>query len=153
MATGNPIANHPAHCWSQQPAPHQHKYKCSRVCHTDHLLVGYYLHVCDLGHNIADPHPIFLLECDNMQGKAWLKKGCTSSTISHALTCLQATLMFNNDVGYHIVPVNTKSNVIANGISRILSISSLTHEFWLLVSQAPSLTSLWCYLPNAVIIS
>ena len=80
-------------------------------------MLGCYLHIQDLGHNLAEPCPIFLLKCDNTQGKAWLKKGCTSSTIGRSLTCLQAALMFNNNVGYHFSRIDTKSNVIANGIS------------------------------------
>ena len=59
-------------------------------------MLGCYLHIQDLGHNVVDPHPVFLLECDNTQGKAWLKKGCTSSTISQSLTCFQATNHVNN---------------------------------------------------------
>ena len=112
-----------------------------------------YLHIQDLGHSLPDPHPVFLLECDNMQGEAWLKKGCASSTIGQSLTCLQSALMFNNNVGYHFGCVDTKSNVIANGISQIPSKSSLTHEYPLLVTHAPSLTGLRHYLPNAAIIS
>ena len=80
-------------------------------------MLGCYLHIQDLGHNLADPHLIFLLECDYLKGEAWLKKGCKSSTIGPSLTRLQAALMFNNDVGYHLGCVDTKSNVIAYGIS------------------------------------
>ncbi len=116
-------------------------------------MLGCYRHIQDLGHSLLDPHPVFLLECDNMQGEAWLKKGYTSSMIGRSLTHLQAALMFNNKVGYHFRHVDTKSNVIANGISQIPSKSSLTHEFPLLVTQAPGLTGLRCYLPNAAIIS
>ena len=66
---------------------------------------------------------------------------------------LQAALLFDNKVGYRFGRVDTKSNVIADGISRIPSKSSLTREFPLLVTQAPSLSGLWRYLPNAAIIS
>ncbi len=117
------------------------------------LMLGCYLHIQDLEHSLPDPHPVFLFECDNTQGEAWLKKGCTSSMISQSLTCLQAALMFNNNVGYHFRCVDTKSNVIANGILHIPSESSLTHKFPLLITQAPSLAGLRCYLPNATIIS
>ena len=116
-------------------------------------MLGHYLHIQDLGHSLPDPHPVFLLECDNTQGEAWLRKRCTSSTIGQALTHLQAALLFNNKVGYRFGCVDTKSNVIANGISCIPSKSSLTHEFALLITQAPSLAGLRRYLPNATIIS
>ena len=116
-------------------------------------MLGCYLHIRDLGHNIIDPHPVFLLECDNTQGEAWLKKGCTSSTIGRSLTRLQAALMLNNNVGYHFGRVDTKTNVIADGISQISSESSLIHEFPLLVTQAPSLAGLRRYRPNAAIVS
>ena len=45
-------------------------------------MLGCYLHTQNLGCKLVDPHPVFLLECDNTQGEAWLKKGCTSSIIS-----------------------------------------------------------------------
>ena len=116
-------------------------------------MLGCYLHIQDLGNSSPDPHPVFLLECDNTQGEAWLKKGCTSSTIGRALTRLQAALLFDNKVGYRFGRVDTKSNVIADGISRIPSESSLTRDFPLLLTQAPSLSGLRRYLPNAAIIS
>ena len=75
------------------------------------------------------------------------------STIGQSLTRLQATLMINNNVGYHFGCIDTTTNVIADGISWIPSESSLTHEFTLLVTQALSLTGLQHYLPNAAIIS
>ena len=81
------------------------------------------------------------------------KKGCTSSTIGRALTRLQAALLFDNKVGYRFGRIDTKSNVIADGISRIPSESSLTRDFPLLLTQAPSLSGLRRYLPNAAIIS
>ena len=62
-----------------------------------------------------------------MQGEAWLKKGYTSSMIGRSLTHLQAALMFINKVGYHFGCIDTKSNVIANWISKIPSESALTH--------------------------
>ena len=143
--------NHSAHCQSQQPKTHQHyalEYTTQIIS-----MVGCYLHIQDLGHSLLDPHPVFLLECNNTQGEAWLKKGCISSTIGRSLTRLQAALMFNNNVGYNFGSVDTKSNIIADGISQIPFKSSLTHEFPLLVTQATSLTGLQCYLPNAAIIS
>ena len=74
--------------------------------------------------NLPVPHPIFLRECNNTQGEAWLKKGCTISLIRHALTHLQAALLLDNNIRYHFGRVDTKSNVIANGISCIPSKTS-----------------------------
>ncbi len=61
--------------------------------------------------------------------------------------------MINNNVGNHFGCVDTTTNVIADGISHLLTKSLLTHEFPLLITQAPSLTGLRRYLPNAAIIS
>jgi len=47
--------------------------------------------------------------------------------------------------------VDTKTNVIADGIVRIPSELALPHEFPLLLSQAPSLHSCWRYHPNAAL--
>ena len=69
-------------------------------------------------------------------------------------TCLdKATLLLSNKIGYHFGCIRTKSNVIANDLSQILSVSSLKDKFPHFLVQAPSLTGPWCYIPNAAIIS
>jgi hypothetical protein len=100
-----------------------------------------------------DPHPINLLECDNTAGESWLAKGCTSSATGHDLARLQAALLLDQGVGYSFGRIDTKSNVIADGISRILSKSSLSREFPLLLAQAPSLLGCRRFLPNAALTS
>ena len=56
-------------------------------------------------------------------------------------TCLdKATLLLSNKIGYHFGCIRTKSNVIANDLSQILSISSLKDKFPYFLVQAPSLT-------------
>ena len=42
-------------------------------------MMGCYLHVRNLGHIIANLHLIFLLKCDNMQGKTWLKRAARAA--------------------------------------------------------------------------
>jgi hypothetical protein len=54
------------------------------------------------------------------------------------LARLQAALLLNQGAGYHFGRVNTKSNVIANGISCIPSKTSLSHEFPLLLARISS---------------
>jgi hypothetical protein len=113
---------------------------------------------CHLSHletkNVQDdPHPIYLLECDNTAGESWLAKGCTSSATGRDLAHLQAALLLDQGAGYRFGRVDTKSNVIADGISRILSESSLSHEFPLLLAQAPSLLGCQRFLPNAALTS
>jgi hypothetical protein len=100
-----------------------------------------------------DPHPVYLLECDNTAGESWLAKGCTSSATGRDLARLQAALLLDQGVGYRFGRVDTKSNVIADGISRIPSKSSLSHEFPLLLAQAPSLLGCRRFLPNAALTS
>ena len=56
-------------------------------------------------------------------------------------------------MGYHFGRVDTKSYVIADVISRIPSKSSLSHDFPILLSQAPSLLGCQRFLPNAAIVS
>jgi hypothetical protein len=113
---------------------------------------------CNLSHletndSRDDPHPVYLLGCDNTAGESWLAKGCTSSVTGRDLTRLQAALLLDQGVIYHFGCVDTKSNVIADRISRIPSKSSLSHEFPLLLAQAPSLLGCWRFLPNAALIS
>jgi hypothetical protein len=100
-----------------------------------------------------DPHPVYLLECDNTAGESWLAKGCTSSATGHDLACLQAALLLDQGVGYRFGCIDTKLNVIADGISRIPSEPSLSHKFPLLLAQAPSLLGCRRFLPNAALTS
>jgi hypothetical protein len=100
-----------------------------------------------------DPHPVYLLECDNTASESWLAKGCTSSATGRDLARLQSVLLLDQGVGYRFGRVDTKSNVIADGISRISSESSLSHEFPLLLAQAPSLRGCRRFLPNATLTS
>jgi hypothetical protein len=101
----------------------------------------------------SEAHPIYLLECDNTAGESWLNKGCTSSPTGRELARLQATLLLDHGAGYNFGRVDTKSNVIADGISRLPSESSLSNNFPILLTQAPSLLGCWRFLPNADIVS
>jgi hypothetical protein len=92
-------------------------------------MLGCHLHDIKTVTTRDDPHQVFLLECDNTAGQAWLSKGCTSSATGRALARLQASLLLNQDTGYCFGCVDTKTNVIADGISRIPSELSLSHEF------------------------
>jgi hypothetical protein len=116
-------------------------------------MTGYHLSHLETKDARDDPHPVYLLECDNTAGKSWLAKGCTSSTTGRDLARLQTALLLNQGVSYRFGRVDTKSNVIADGISRISSELSLSHEFPLLLAQAPSLLGCRRFLPNATLTS
>jgi hypothetical protein len=116
-------------------------------------MLGCHLHHLKSKDSRLDPHPIYLLECNNTAGESWLTKGCTASATGHDLACLQAALLLDQGAGYRFGRVDTKLNVIADGISRIPSKSSLPHKFLLLLAQAPSLLGCRCFLPNAALIS
>jgi hypothetical protein len=113
-------------------------------CHLSHL---------ETKDSRDDPHPVYLLQCDNTTGEPWLSKGCASSATGRNLARLQAALLLDQGVGYHFGRVDTKSNAIADGISHISSESTLSHKFPLLLAQAPSLLGCRRFLPNAVLIS
>ena len=73
--------------------------------------------------------------------------------MGHELARLQATLLLDHGTGYNFGRVDTKTNVIADGISQIPSESSLSSDFPILLTQAPSLLGCWRFLPNANIVS
>jgi hypothetical protein len=116
-------------------------------------MLGCHRHYLDTLTSRSDAHLIYLLECDNTAGESWLTKGCTSSPTGRELARLQATLLLDHGAGFHFGRANTKSNVIADGISRIPSESSLSNDFPILLSQAPSLLGCRRFLPNAGFIS
>jgi hypothetical protein len=117
------------------------------------MMLGCHLHHLETKDMWDDPHPVYLLECNNAAGESWLAKGRTSSATGCGLTRLQAALLLDQGVGSCFGHVDTKLNVIADGISRIPPESSLSHEFPLLLAQAPSLLGCWRFLPNAALIS
>ena len=116
-------------------------------------MLGCHLHGTQTTASCLDPHPTYLLECNNTAGELWLAKGCTSSATGHKLSRLQASLLLDQCAGYHFGRVDTKSNVIAGGISLVPSETTLPHAFPLLLAQTPSLNGCQCFLPNAAIIS
>ena len=116
-------------------------------------MMGCHLHHLETRTTRDDPHPVYLLECDNTAGQSWLTKGCTSSATGRDLARLQAALLLDQGAGYCFGRIDTKSNVIADGISRIPCESSLAHEFPVLLAQAPSLLGCRRFLPNAALIS
>ena len=116
-------------------------------------MLGCHLHGLETTATCLDPHPIYLLECNNTAGESWLAKGCTSSATGHKLSQLQAALLLDQGAGYHLGHADTKTNIIADGISRILSEHAIPHEFPLLLTQAPSLRGCRCFRPNAALIS
>ena len=116
-------------------------------------MMGCHLHHLDTRATRRDPHPLYLLECDNTAGESWLTKGCSSSATGRDLARLQAALLLDQGAGYRFGHVDTKTNVIADGISRIQCETSLTHEFPLLLAQAPSLHGCRRFRPNANLIS
>lgn len=114
-------------------------------------MLGCHLHDIETSTTRRDPHPIFLLECNSTAGQEWLSKGCTSSANDRALARLQASLLINQGAGYRFGRVDTKTNLIADGISRIASELALPHKFPLLLAQAPSLHGCRRYRPNAAL--
>ena len=116
-------------------------------------MLGCHLHDLETAATCLNPHPIYLLECDNTAGESWLAKGSTSSATGHKLARLQATLLLDQGVGYHFGRIDTKTNVIADGISSIPSEHAIPHEFPLLLAQAPSLRGCRRFHPNATLIS
>jgi hypothetical protein len=116
-------------------------------------MMGCHLHHLKTRATCRDPHPLYLLECDNTAGESWLSKGCTSNPTGRDLARLQAALLLGQGTGYRFGRVDTKINVIADSISRIPCKSSLTREFPLLLAQAPSLLGCRRFLPNVDLIS
>jgi hypothetical protein len=117
------------------------------------MMLGCHLHHLKTQDLWSDPHPVYLLKCDNTTGESWVTKGCTSSATGWDLARLQAVLLLDQGVRYRFGRVSTKTNVIADGISQILSESSLSHEYPRLIAQAPSLLGCRRFLPNAALVS
>jgi hypothetical protein len=93
------------------------------------MMLGCHRHYLNTLTSRSDAHPIYLLECDNTAGESWLNKGCTSSPTGRELARLQATILLDHGAGFHFGRIDTKSNVIAGGISWIPSESSLSKIF------------------------
>ena len=112
-------------------------------------MLGCHRHYLDTLTSRSDAHPIYLLKCDNTAGESWLNKSCKSSPTGRELARLQASLLLDHSAGFHFGRVDTNSNVIADGISRIPSEPLLSNDFPILLTQAPSLLCCQRFLPNA----
>ena len=64
------------------------------------------------------PYPRVRLMADNKSSESWAVKGCKKSMKGRKLGRLQWAMMMNNPVGLDTGHVDTKTNVIADQISR-----------------------------------
>ena len=82
------------------------------------------------------PYPLVRIKADNISSESWTMKGCKRSLVGRRLGRLQCSLMINNPVGLAADRVDTKTNVIADRISRwkkdtdtLLGFETLSQEF------------------------
>jgi hypothetical protein len=89
--------------------------------------------------NIAQqdiPYPRVRIMADNKSSECWATKGCKRSMLGRKLGRLQCAMMMNNPVGLDTGHVDTKTNVIADRISRwklktdmLLGFDKLSQDF------------------------
>ena len=82
------------------------------------------------------PHPMMRCYADNIPAKIWTNKGCKRSMTGRRLGRLQCALVIGNPVGFSADRIDTKSNEIADAISRwksetdtLLGVPSLLQKF------------------------
>jgi hypothetical protein len=63
-------------------------------------MLGCHLHHFETKDSREDPHPVYLLECDNTASEWWLTKVCTSSATGRDLARLQTALLLDQGIGY-----------------------------------------------------
>ena len=104
-------------------------------------------------HEPSDPYPLVLFNADNRASESWMVKSCTSSLIGRALARVQCAMMLNNRVGHYTGHVCTKTNVIADGISRIKRESNSMRGFLSLKQEFLELDGCMRFHPSAELIS
>ena len=99
------------------------------------------------------PYPCSLFLVDNTTAESWIRKGCKSSLAGRALGRLFCALMINSPVGIYCDYIDTKSNCVADDISRILTEHQLLASLPPLLQKYPSLSACKRYHPSPVLIS
>ena len=103
-------------------------------------------------HDASDPYPLVLFNADNRAAESWTTKSCTSSMIGRALGRVQCAMMLNNPVGLYTGHVDTKTNVIADEISRIKRETDSMRRFLFLQQEYQELRGCKRFHPSAELI-
>lgn len=98
-------------------------------------------------------YPTIKIWADNKTAISWLDKGCKRSLIGRALGRLQCALLMNSPVGLSADYINTKLNVIADEISRVIKEANLNIAISDLYQRFPSLGNCRRFHPNPDLIS
>ena len=99
------------------------------------------------------PFPRVTILADNKSSEFWATKGCKRSLIGRRLGRLQCAMMINNPVGLDTGHVDTKTNVIADRISRWKRESDTLLGFDTLVQEFPQLKCCRRFHPSSELIS
>jgi len=113
----------------------------------------YFWHVEDNCTKMNIPYPRMLNRADNKSAESWAIKGCKKSLLGRRLGRLQCAMMINNPLGLDTEYVNTKSNVIADRLSRCKTLSDAFLEFDLLKQEYPQLRHCRHFQPSNELIS
>lgn len=122
------------------------------------LIIGYaastyYWVIEDNRSKLGIPYPRSLIRADNKVAGFWAVKGCKRSFVGRSLGRLQSAMMINNPVGLDNSFVDTKTNVIADRISRFKSEANSQREFELLTQEYPQLRCCRRFRPSQELIS
>ena len=98
-------------------------------------------------------YPTVRSKVDNKTAIAWLDKGCKVSAAGRALGRLQCALLINSPVGLDPEYIDTKSNIIADEISRIKNETNIITEIPQLLQKFPSLGTCKRFHPSQELIS
>ena len=99
------------------------------------------------------PNPMVRIFADNTSSESWTNKGCKRSKIGRRLARLQCALMINNPVGLAADRVDTKSNIIADKISRWKSETNKLLDFATLMQEFPQLNCCHRFHPSLELVS
>ena len=99
------------------------------------------------------PYPRVLIKADNVSSETWAIKGCKRSLLGCKLGRLQFAMMMNNPVGLDTGHVDTKTNVIADRISRWKLKTDTLLGFDTLMQEYPQLKSCRRFHPSPELIS
>jgi hypothetical protein len=122
------------------------------------VLINYAACVCywlTCGHSKSKniPFPRVMIKADNKSSEFWAVKGCKRSMVGRRLGRLQCAMMMNCPVGLDTGHVDTKSNYIADYISRIKRESNLLPGFDKLRQEFPQLNVCRRFHPSKELLS
>ena len=102
--------------------------------------------------NKLEQYPVILNKCDNVSALKWILKAATASAAGRSLSRLTCSVMRTSPLGLNGEHLAGELNVIADGISRLVTDANSSPNFSLLMQEFPVLQNCYRFIPSAELV-